>query len=439
MAFDGTRALAAAFGGGGTLEDASYSRAKQRLLTAASTQAQMDKRVQEAFMLTRQNENQQGLLDNPIDLRNPGALDNNNIMQLLAAQGFSNPSNVVGALNEGAEFQNRGRLEQASLEEGFTDANAIARALQPTPQLTPRVDVKGGIGLTDQFTDQASLAEPEILKALNAGSASSSGTLALREREIARIMQQPDPETGVPFTAAKAGNIADGRLRYEQNDVTGKIDKIDTLNGTVTEIRRTGGTANAPQIAPEEGKTFYELANYATGIANSSSDLINRGLSLFGADVDTTETEAIQTINTGMQAMVRALSVNPRFPVAEQKRILEEIKIKPGFLTSPQVMQGRMRSIAESLTLRMQQAQRDADNPSLGQDIREAQSDNAVAINNFLPQLGVPGFGKVEPAGTITPEVRASAVQQLEALPGFGEMSPADQEELIERFARERQ
>jgi hypothetical protein len=138
-----------------------------------------------------------------------------------------------------------------------------------------------------------------------------------------------------------------------------------------------------------------------------------------------------------MQSMIRALTVNPKFPVAEQDRILEEIKIRPGMFTSVAVMQSRMESIAQDLMLRAEQAERDAADQSMPQATRAAQRQNAADIRNFLPILGVPGYGKVE-RPTITEEQRASLRTEYETLPGWQTLTPEEQDEFIERSWRER-
>jgi len=433
--FRGTADAVSAFFGGDRIEEQAFNKEASRIMAAKNAQAMLNKRVLDAFVQSRQIKAQDefpGLIDSFISGRKPGeAPDQTQIGNLVsgaaAAQGYS--GNYSGNVDQMLQTLMRPELMSSRQAEGMTDPNAIVNAFFK-PEQVPNVQKVGDLIVGNLYGDQPVV--DEALTAANAKASAStdpSGNLALREREIARIMRQIDPETGQPFSPEKAGNIADGLLRFEISEATGKVVKTDVLNNSVTEIPITGGSSGMLPSPQPEDQTLYSLADNATGLANTAKDYWARGKTLLGGDADLEATQAIQTINTSLQSMIRALAINPRFPAYEQKRILEEIKIQPGWLTSPAVMRSRMESIAKSLTVRMENALRDANDPSAPEEVREGQRSNAIMIQNFLPQLGVPGYEGI---------VESPIATEFKSLPGWDDLTRVEQEEYITRTLRER-
>lgn len=397
MAGEGVAGLVAALSGGGGLEQAAYDKAMQRMLDQKNTQAQIDQRVQEAYMLARQNEAQQGLDEviQRFDPRNPDSVkaltSRLGLASGLTGNWSGNIENISNALVRPDVYQGR-------LDEGMTDPNALTNAFLKN-EMVPGVAKIGDVVVDNLYSKSPTVNEP-ITNRMAAASAAGdkAGTKGVREQKIQDAMDLYGMDRGTAVA------FVDNYIKQDINEKTGNVVRTNILPegaisipgyGAATEIPMQGGTSGVAPASPPSGQTFYELANYATGIENSMQDLIARGVTLFGADANMDATKAIQTINTGTNEMIRALSINPRFPVGEIERLRQEIKMTPGWFTSPDVMRGRMESVAQSLTTRMRQAERDAADPSLSNDIRQAQSDNAVAIRNFLPQLGVPGYGGV--------------------------------------------
>ena len=137
--------------------------------------------------------------------------------------------------------------------------------------------------------------------------------------------------------------------------------------------------------------------------------------------------EARQTFDVAKNSMIRALSINPRFPVGEIQRLEREINIAPRILDSEPGLKARMRAIDRSLRLTQQQQMRAADDPSLSPEERSSARTNAENIANFLVRMGVPE--EINPSD-ITMEYLSGAdrqlasdiilnfsVQELEALP----------------------
>lgn len=422
--------LVGALTGGAGIENAAYDRQAARMLEAREKQAMLDKRMQEAALVADQMRSRGNFERNSMDM--PPEVR----FAIMAGMGSDFNQGTQGMLNQ-QEFTNRNRLEGARLDEGFTLGNAVANALQPTPNIVGTVERVGDLLVSGN--QGANPQVEQIMTALNAaaGAASDkSGTKGVREQKIQDAMQLYKMDRGT------AAAFVDGYIKQDINEYTGNVVRQNILPegsislpgyGPATEIPITGGMSDVPPPAPPPGESLYDIAPVATGIGPTTQDLLAKTVTLFGGSADMEPTAAIQTMNTSIQDMVRALSINPRFPVAEQERIIREINLKPGLLTSPETLRSRMASIAKSLELRAAQAERDANDPSLSRSIRQAQSDNAVMIRNFLPKLGASSSKQT----VITPELRNRAENALYDVPGFIEMPPERQDRLIELWIRD--
>jgi len=111
-------------------------------------------------------------------------------------------------------------------------------------------------------------------------------------------------------------------------------------------------------------------------------------------------------------SVIRGFSLNPRFPVAEQNRIKENINIGPKFFDSPELMQQRMFAVDTFLKNEEAKFLADASDPGLANDTRRKQAANAVNVKSFRNGLGV------------TPDIR-----QLVETEG---LTPAEAFELIQ-------
>jgi hypothetical protein len=433
----GTADLMAALTGGNSVENAAYMQQAQRILNVQNAQMRLDDKVREAHEAVQEQKRtdmgRKGISALLTSIDPKTGMSSNELAGLVnyaLMMGMEN--NAGGFVDDLGQLTRRIGMGQAADEANITPINRIA--FQENLDAVPTLDQVGKLMVRGNYT-----AEP-VIDALATGmNTTQEGKLAgdQRERKIRDVMAQNNPATGQRFNRAEAVNIVDRHMTMDINDATGNVVLSNLIDGTAIEVPLSGGTSGVPPMAPEEGRTLFELAGAATGVANSIQDLYARGVTLFGADADLSATSAIQTINTSMQSMIRALTVNPKFPVAEQDRILEEIKIRPGMFTSVAVMQSRMESIAQDLMLRAEQAERDAADQSMPQATRAAQRQNAADIRNFLPILGVPGYGKVE-RPTITEEQRASLRTEYETLPGWQTLTPEEQDEFIERSWRER-
>jgi hypothetical protein len=202
-----------------------------------------------------------------------------------------------------------------------------------------------------------------------------------RERKIQALQSQG-------LSRPDAENIVDRNLDIQINPATGRVVLTDLVTRRVTELPVGGG---GERTAIPESKTLYSLAGEgATGLAPAIAETGSKVTGQIGGPVAAKVTQRRQAIRTAQQDLIRALSVNPRFPVAEQERIRKEISIDPSILDSDESLRARMRAVDQALRIRLSQAERDANDPNLPEDLRSSQAQNAAAIRNFLDLMGVP-------------------------------------------------
>ena len=231
-------------------------------------------------------------------------------------------------------------------------------------------------------------------RAAPSGDSSRQEQIALLDETLAREI--PDPER----RREVAVGIATGRFRADREPVSGALQIADMATGRVIYGGPQSDSAIPSQDHPRQregfdGTTLYESVDRATGLwptlRETAADTAGQ-VPLIGDMVEADDIiRARQTFGTETNNLIRALSINPRFPVGEMDRIREEIKIQPGAFRSPRATRARMESVDASLRMRMQNEMRAAEDNSLPVDTRRAAAQAANDIRNFLAVLGVPG------------------------------------------------
>lgn len=231
-----------------------------------------------------------------------------------------------------------------------------------------------------------------------------------RERKIADIMRT---NPGVDY--ATASNIVNGIVVIRNNPVTGEQEQVNVLTNEVAPLRRAAapaapaatpsagggaGEPTAPGVAPAAAgrqppslppRTLWEMAPSVTGIAPAVQEAAQGITGQAGINV---ATEGLirdrQTFATVKSDFIKALSANPRFPVAEMERLEREINIIPAAFTDARSLRERMVSVNNDLRRRLQNEERAATDTSLPVPDRQAALSAANNIRNFLSVLGVP-------------------------------------------------
>jgi hypothetical protein len=267
--------------------------------------------------------------------------------------------------------------------------------------------------------------------------ASAQSNTDAKQLEISRnaailISEGVDPTEAVK----RATQIAYSNLDVAPNPVTGKVEIVDALRGTVAEPKpNSGPTRTTP--TPTPGNTLWDLAELATGPESAATSLGIQVGGIAGIDVNPEVIAARQQLMASNQGLISALAVNERFPVGEQERLRKETNLDPQILDSPVNMHGRMLGLYRDLALRAKQMEADANDTSLSDQTRRSQQANARSIRNYLATMGVP----LQPGEFLLPNGdRADANFTWRDFEGSDQFTPEQQQQATEliRRARER-
>lgn len=138
-------------------------------------------------------------------------------------------------------------------------------------------------------------------------------------------------------------------------------------------------------------EALYEVAEReATGPVSALKDAAGRILGNVGVEVGEQAMADRQTLKMATQDLVRALSINQKYPVGQTEMLMKELNISPAIFDSPSALITRLGEVHKALDLRLTQIERDALDERLPTDMREERATQAAAIRNFLDQLGDP-------------------------------------------------
>jgi hypothetical protein len=252
-----------------------------------------------------------------------------------------------------------------------------------------------------------------------------------RQRKINDLASRQDVRgaaeaAGVPVRDM-AQDIVDGYRRIEVVPQTGNVRLINEISGEVTELpigradqRGQGGQAqdedddpastaqalDQAEIPPgqlnqqtaQEGSTLWESTEGVAGIPGAVTEAWQRTggqIPGLGGGEETKETVGNrQFFRLAQGDLIRSLSINPRFPVAEMERIRRETDIEPSMWDSQDSLKTRMRRLDKYLRGRLERERQAAKNPNMGQEARANAQRAAKDIANFLDVLGVPREGQ---------------------------------------------
>lgn len=227
--------------------------------------------------------------------------------------------------------------------------------------------------------------------------------------EGGRTTRDPETERRVQALVSRgmpreqAENIVYGFTEIVSDPVLGSPMAVDRTTNTAVPIDQGIGGGQGPSgpASPPPGGSLYEIAEFATGAKPGIQETWTAIAPQFGLPGVDGITESRQILTAAGRDLVRALSINPRFPVGEMQRIEEEINIKPGAFTSSQALQERMRGVDTVLRRRLDNERRTASNPQLPVESRRNALQAANDIENFLVTLGVPQQGDAPQPGAV--------------------------------------
>ena len=299
-------------------------------------------------------------------VKNPSLLNEVNLYRTISQGVASDQDTIKKMLTESREIQ----IAQGKNEADDEDDSKIGKV--DPDQFTPESVQK--FSQSNNFSD---------LKP------TSSDKPDQRTSKIANLVTQG-------LSQEDAANLTDGIIKIETVPGTGSVRRINQITGEVDELQiNTGDKESTP--SPSQGKTLFELADKGTGVVSGTlaflSDTVGQ---IPGVAIAEQTIDARTRIKTATSDLIRALSINPRFPVGEINRIKEEIQLEPKLFSSSGAMKARMFALDGQLRLRAAQALRDSRDESLPDAIREQQAQNASAVSNFLQTMGVPQTVSVE-------------------------------------------
>ena len=210
--------------------------------------------------------------------------------------------------------------------------------------------------------------------------------------DVARLTDRDkrirDYQTELGLDKETAVKLADDLYTMKINSQSGAVQLIDQIGQTVREIpveRRPTATPT-----PAKGETLYDMSQYVAGPTNTIAAAMSIPMAWVGMEPPEKIISARQTFATTNQQFIKALANSKRYPVAEVKRILEDIAMVPKFLDDPKLMQTRILALRKTLMVTAEQARQAGDDTGMPADYRGDAKIVAQDIENYLAILGHP-------------------------------------------------
>lgn len=168
------------------------------------------------------------------------------------------------------------------------------------------------------------------------------------------------------------------------DEATGETTPIDPSPNVAQQIKGEAGTKGDPQV------TLAAMARDSTGLLNSLKLAAQRVAGQAGMKIsDAPEIANMrQQVDVAKRSLIRALALNPRYPVGEQEAVAKEINISPSAFNDPITMQAQIQAVDTALQERLNDEIMASNNKSLPKSTRQAARQSANDIQNFLDLLG---------------------------------------------------
>jgi hypothetical protein len=196
------------------------------------------------------------------------------------------------------------------------------------------------------------------------------------------------------LTEDEATGMVVGTTKVVTDPVSGESMIVNMVDNTSRPLNISPDKQEPPETIPEEepilGKTLWEDAELSTGPISALRHGASVASGIVGGPVASQTEQARQRSKTSTNELIRALSINPRFPVGEINRIKEEISIDPQVLDNPKLLKDRMIAIDESLHRRVRNEKRAANDRTLPINQRREARRAVKDIEDFIDVMGVP-------------------------------------------------
>lgn len=233
-------------------------------------------------------------------------------------------------------------------------------------------------------TPEGSFAKQKELEQFKAGLKTEKGT-ALEEKTQTIIEAYP----GMDDKTAK--RIATGTLKVVTDPYTGNVALVDVGTGEQVPMSMRGEkpTEKVP-VEKKAEETLWEMADLSTGPWSAMRAGAGTVSGMVGLPTAEKTDYARQYIRSAQNDLIRALSINPRFPVGEINRLKEEINISPKLLDNPDKLKTRMKAVDNYLKRRLEKEQSTSNDTNAPMNDRKAAATAAKDIGSFIKLLGVP-------------------------------------------------
>lgn len=302
-----------------------------------------------------------------------------------------------------ARFERTGRVSD------LVPITETERAENPFARINPKDFTPESVAAFEQSGNYGDL------RAIAESDGSGTGpivNLISRDNEV-RTLRRDSPEAQALLDS---GNWGEADTRTDPIDGSVTIFNPITQQGVPMEVPFQRG----PVGAVPEGETLFAQAEIAGGPVAS---LAEKGSFITSVLFDVSAGETIQartTFDTEKNALIRALSLNPRYPVGEIERLEREMNLSPSVFNTGSILQQRLIAIVRTLDRRATILEDNFKNRDLSRQQRNEDAATARAIREFIAVSGV------TPA-MMAPELNQSQRQRLEALrqqQGAGDTAP---------------
>jgi hypothetical protein len=204
--------------------------------------------------------------------------------------------------------------------------------------------------------------------------------------KIKDLMKQ-NPE----LSQQEATGLMTGTIKVMQDPVSGARFVVDTIKGTERQLKpETSGQPETEKKPTTQDKTIFELADLVSGPGSAMKAAASVPSGMVGGPVADETLQARQYVVTAKNDLIRALSINPRFPVGEIKRIETEIDVSPKILDNPKMLRSRLISIDKYLKRRVEKEKLVANDNTMPTKARQEAMSSAKDIEHFIKLMGVP-------------------------------------------------
>ncbi len=217
------------------------------------------------------------------------------------------------------------------------------------------------------------------------------------------------------FDSDTALALASGRKSISVNPQTGERVIVDLATDEIVPLKQPDyGNANEDNPASGEtaqnttgGSGLYDMADEATGVGSTVATGLSNTVGQVPGNIGDMATfpdqvQAGQEFELFKRDLVRSLSLNPRFPVAEQQRI--ENLVPRGALTAPDTLKQSLRSLDRELARIEREAQAGTDDPRAPIEQRQADTATLRSVRAARARLGVPNNAEERKTMEPTPE-----------------------------------